>query len=267
MAVREHPPLHLSHLALIYLALAHGADEALDDAEVDLIAERLRHWQDQDVGQGTVLGALKEALERYAESGRRSHHLDAAIQAVRDCLPDDARRRLLQDLMDLARADDRVVFGEAQLLGRLAHAWDILSTTTDARLWNVLNEADEDGWTPVHDLAVTYVALAHATDDRLSSDEIDAIQSRLAEWLPEADSTVLLGVLREALSAYGQADDPQAQFRRSVEAVRRVMPRHQRAALLIDLYHVAKADGVLLDAEQAVIDDLSEAWGIALDAG
>jgi len=36
--------------------------------------------------------------------------------------------------------------------------------------------------------------------------------------------------------------------------------------LLIDLYHVAKVDGDLLEAEQAMIDDLTEAWGLAPDA-
>jgi uncharacterized membrane protein YebE (DUF533 family) len=37
------------------------------------------------------------------------------------------------------------------------------------------------------------------------------------------------------------------------------------AALLIDLYHAAKADGHLLDAEHAMVGDLSDARGIALE--
>jgi uncharacterized tellurite resistance protein B-like protein len=267
MDLREHLPLHLSQLALIYLELAHGADATLDDAEVSLIAERLRTWQDHDGWQGTVLSAIKEALEYYAEDASRERRLERAIRAVRDGLPSEMRQRVLDDLMDLARSDDRIVFEEAQFLGRLAHAWGLLGRTAPSGLWNVLDtESEEHDWTPVHDLAVTYLALARATDDQLSSTEIEAIQSRLAEWLPEADDTMLLGVLRQALSEYGQASDPQARFQRSVEAIQRVMPRHQRAALLIDLYHVAKVDGDLLEAEQAMIDDLTEAWGLAPDA-
>lgn len=267
MDPKEHPPLHLSQLALIYIELAHGADATLDDVEVDLITERLRVWQDHDGWQGTVLSAIKEALEYYANEAARERYLEAAIRSIRDGLPDEMRQRVLDDLMDLAQADDRLVFEEAQFLGYLAHAWDILGRAAPSGLWNVLDtESEEHEWTPVHDLAVTYLALARATDDRLSSAEIEAIQSRLGEWLPEADDTILLGVLRQALSAYVQASDPKARFQQSVEAIQRVMQRHQRAALLIDLYHVAKADGTLLEAEQAMIDYLSEAWSLAPDA-
>ena len=256
--------LLLRHLALIYIQLAHGTDAALDDAEIDLIAERLRAWQNQEVAQGTVLSALKEALEQYADREEHPGHLDAAIQAVRNTLPENKRQRLLDDLMDLARVDARVLFEEARFIGRLAQAWGVLGHTAPSPLWNVLSAGEEGDWTPVHDLAVTYLALGHATDQHLSTSEIEAIPQRLAEWLPEADATTLLGVLRRALSEYAQSTDRQRRLRQSIEGVKEHMPRHQRAALLIDLYHVAKADGVLLDAEQAMIEELSEAWGIAL---
>lgn len=256
----------LHDLALVYIALAHSTDQQLSDEEIEAIADRLRGWQ--NVKSETVLSAFKEAMGAYTQEDAQDR-VNEAVRKIRDAFPKDLRQFLLDDLMDIAMADDRFLHQEGSFIGEVAQAWDVHASevaSSSASSWSILTQKDQRGnWTALHDLGLIYVTLAHSTDDDLDTKEIEAIAEKLNEWMPDASEDEVLNLVQEVLSVYAQGHDDRI-FAEAVASVKESVPSHQRAALLSDLNHVAQADGQLLDEEQALIDRLSQAWEVALKA-
>ncbi|HET6569335.1 MAG TPA: TerB family tellurite resistance protein [Rhodothermales bacterium] len=256
----------IENLALIYIALAHATDHELSDAEVNAIAERLRGWQKGP--SKTPLSALKEALDDYVQQ-EATDRLDAAIETIRASIPQEQRQQILDDLTEIAMADDKFTHRESAFIGQLSRAWDVHPSDVpalDTLWWSVLDNGNTSGgWTALHHLALIYVSLAHETDDDLSTREIEAITEKLSEWVPDAPEDDMLTVVQEVLAAYVQGQDKRL-FSDSVDALKTAVPEHQRTALLADLRFIADADGVLLDAEQKMIERLSHAWQIPIGA-
>lgn len=247
----------LRDLALLYLALAHGTDQDLDHAEMDLIARRLLDAE-AGVSQGTVLRALKEALEVYVREDVQAH-IARAVEHLRQAAPPRLRRRILSDLSEIARADGKVLYAEAAFIGELAFAWKTDEPETPADTWSLFTDGEDQGWTPLHDLAFIYVTLAHRTDDTLSRREVEAITEKIGEWMPDANASTLRRLLHDVLTVYDEAPEGRT-FEDAVAAVRQAVPAHQRAAVLDDLRFVADADGVMLVEERVLIEELARAW-------
>ncbi len=253
----------LRDLALLYIALAHSTDQDLSEPEVQTISARLRAWQTQATEE-TVLSAIKDALEDYTHE--RAHaEVERAVKRVRDELDGTLRQKIVVDLTEIALSDDKFLYAEGSFIGELARAWDVHVTDEDARPWSVLNgngnDADHPGWSPVHDLALIYFEIVHGTDDDVRESEVDAVVKKIREWLPDADDSGVLKVVHEAMHAYVQRPDKRL-FEDSVNSLRKVVPAHQRSALLADLHFVARADGSISEKEQAMIDKLAAAWDI-----
>lgn len=120
-------PVHaqrLRNLALVYLALAHDTDHDLTNDEVDAITARLRPWA--AVSAGTVVGALKQAMDLYA-SGEGDAHVRAALASLHDDLSDGERAQIVEDLMEIAEADGRFLFRESTFIGDVTRAWNLRS--------------------------------------------------------------------------------------------------------------------------------------------
>lgn len=250
----------LQDLALIYIAFAHGTDEDLSDDEVNVIAGRLNEWRD-DTEFATVLGAVKNAVDEYVRDDA-SDLVANAIRRIRLEVAPLARQAVIDDLMDIAMADDIFRHAESSFIKELEDAWDLHQSEKDGAdgSFSVIDRSEQyGGWTAMHDLALIYLTLAHSTDRDLSTEEVDAITSKLAEWMPEAEESDILLVIQGAMSAYAQGPDKRM-FAESVESVGRHVPEHQHEALLNDLQAVAEADGRILDEEQRLIDQLREAW-------
>jgi uncharacterized tellurite resistance protein B-like protein len=113
--------LLLHDLALLYLALAHGADGELDTAEQASMRDQLRAWAP---GADPALcdHALREAGLSYG-NGVGTQRFDDLLSRLHDALDADGRARVLADLMELAQADDVVEPGETALIDRVAAAW------------------------------------------------------------------------------------------------------------------------------------------------
>ena len=256
----ENPKRVLRDLALIYIALAHGADQNLDDAEMDIIARRLQEVQ-AGVSQGTVLRAVKEALDDYTQDDT-SHRIDEAVQRLRVAVPQSLRRRVLRDLTEIGKADDKFLYEEAQYIGELVAAWKVNVTdlaAEPATTWSILGTSvEDDDWTPIHDLVLIYLTLAHRTDATLSRVEVDAIKKKIGEWMPNADEETVRRILHDVMYVY-QEEDART-FDEAVMAVKAAVPAYQRTAVLDDLWYIANADGVLLVEERVMIEALAEAW-------
>lgn len=260
----ENAPLDqegLQNLALIYLALAHSTDQELEDVEVDAIAEHLRSWQ--SASTRTLVGTIKDALDLYVREDA-DVRVRTAVKAMHDRLPVERRQAILNDLMDIAIADGKFLYEESSFINDLAHAWDVHlpERPGERSMWSILGPpGDEDDWTPLHDLALIYLTLAHQTDEKLAPGEVDAITKKLHEWLPEAEDAVVRQLVREALEVYSQGPDKHL-FTEAVTSLKQAVPPHQRKALLADLRYIAHADGRVLKSEQDLIASLARAWDL-----
>lgn len=249
----------LQDLAIIYIAFAHGTDQELSDVEIDVIAERLRAWNESLDG-GTALSAIKGALTAYThDEGQRE--VDRAVKNVRLSAPVDVRRRVVNDLLDIAMVDGVFLHAESAAIKDLETAWDVRGAEDDSNNgYSVIDRREQyEGWTALHDLALIYLVLAHGSDHDLSAGEVEIITRKLAEWMPDAPVSEVLDVVKGAMGAYAQGADKRM-LAESVDALRRFVPEHQREALLDDLRRIAEADGAMIKAEEELITRLRAAW-------
>lgn len=256
----------LRDLALIYITLAHGADQDLSRVEVEAISRRLKAWKTQ-VTEETVLSAIKDALEDYTEDSVRSE-VEAAVRRVRDEVDPDLRREIVDDLTEIAISDDKFLHEEGAFIGDLARAWGVHvgAVERDDTPWSVLRGAAGDAesgrsdWTSLHDLAIVYLHVAHRTDADLDEHEVDVIARLLSGWMPDVAEDRAMEVVEEVMPAYVQGPDRRL-FEDCLASLESAIPGHQREAILADLRQIAEADGRLLPEERDVIRKIAAAWG------
>lgn len=120
----DYPEWTVTHdLALIYLALTHGADEELDSSEVDAMARKLREWHD-DFDVDRIKSIMREVMLVYMGSSGEQM-LEAAIASVGESTPKPTRIAILNDLADIASADGTIVMGEVDFIQQLARDWGV----------------------------------------------------------------------------------------------------------------------------------------------
>lgn len=114
-------PDQLRDLALLYLALAHGADEDLDPEEVRAISVKLREWQ-PDRSPAYIDHIIREATLSYLNRRDRAQ-LRALVEALGDALPEAFREQVLRDLVTIAEADGTVAEAERVFIREIADTW------------------------------------------------------------------------------------------------------------------------------------------------
>lgn len=110
-------------LALLYLALAHGADAHLDEAELVELRNQLERWAPA-LDPARLDQILNEAMLGYL-NGVDEERFSALLQRLEDGLDEDARKIVLNDLRTIARADDRVHPGEVAFITRVEEEWGV----------------------------------------------------------------------------------------------------------------------------------------------
>lgn len=246
-------------LALIYLALAYGTDHELSDEEVDTITEALRGW-DRHLDVSAAKEIVMEAMTVYLreDAGEEVTH---SIGMLADAFSEEERRQAIEDVVRIAEADGILLSSEQSLIAALADAWRVKAVEERLIEQTTAEVEDVPAWSLLHDLGLVYVVLAHSTDGELSEPEVEVILDRLQEWQPEFDEEEVRGLLRETLQFY--ADEPEEEaLRDSVEAIKEALPAIQRLVVLDDLYHIARADGVVNRHEREMIKSLAEAWTV-----
>jgi len=111
----------LHDLALLFLALTHGADGELDGAEQDAMRDQLLEWA-PGMDPNRIEHVLREATMSYA-NGLSAPRLDGLLGRLQEGLDYEARQRVLADLRTLAEADDEVVQAESRFIDRVEAAW------------------------------------------------------------------------------------------------------------------------------------------------
>ena len=110
-------------LALIYLALTHGADADLDPNEMSMMAQKLHHWM-PNTANNQIKSVLNEVMLVYL-GGSRAQMLDTSVASLRESMPKGQRIAVLNDLADIASADGMIVPGEVGFIQHLATQWEI----------------------------------------------------------------------------------------------------------------------------------------------
>lgn len=113
----------LHDLALLYLGLAHGADENLDPAETKQIAASLRRWQ-PDKDPALIDHVIREATLTYL-NGADSARMTEAVRVLKDSLSQDLRMVILRDLAAIARADGEILSEERDFIRTIAEDWNL----------------------------------------------------------------------------------------------------------------------------------------------
>lgn len=251
----------LRQLALLYLALAHGADDYLSDAELQAVIHQLEQRFDQASVSGPIREIVMDALSAYLEAEQPQELVTAAMLQLRERLSEPEREAYLDDLSHVARADGVVLQDERGVLAALARCWDVdLSEEAISQplgAGTTVAMADD----VMHDLAFIYLVLGHGTDFELSDAETRMMLRRLEEWQPQMGEEQIRAVLEGAMNRYAEGPTEHA-LNEAIRSVRNRLPHDQRMAALHDLVKIANADGVFLDDEEDLINRLLAEWEV-----
>lgn len=113
----------LHDLALLYLGLAHGADEDLDPAETRQISASLRRWQ-PDKDPALIDHVIREATLTYL-NGANPERMHEAVHTLKDSLSPSLRETILRDFSSIARADGEILSEERDFIQQVADEWDL----------------------------------------------------------------------------------------------------------------------------------------------
>lgn len=123
---------------------------------------------------------------------------------------------------------------------------------------------DESAWSPLHEMALIYLALLNSSDDDPRRDSVSVTRNLLISWFPEVDEQRLDQVIQEVLlvqlSPLGDR-----MLTTAVESLRQSMPRDQRIAVLSDLADLTMGDGFVIPDEASFIERLAQKWDIERD--
>lgn len=120
--------LELTHnLALLYLGLAHGVDENLSYEERESMIVKLRRWL-PDKDPAYIGHVIREAMLTYFE-GVRQDQLTKIAETLRTTLSKDRLATVLDDLRDIASADEAITEAEERFIARIASLWDLEGKT------------------------------------------------------------------------------------------------------------------------------------------
>lgn len=222
----------LHDVAFLYLFLAAEADGALDEAEVEAIIALL-HRRVPSHPEPQIRRVVTEADAARQHNGR---NVRSVIEGLKYARMNDAQRSaLLNDLVQVARADGTIHRGEIGFIRSLARTWDIdLPANLDRA---------------VHDLALVYLFMALGSNGKLNKQEHAAVTDQLAQWQPSLRNDAVQAIVQQAVRTL-QQDTNNRHLTDAIAAIKKGLPlAPQRRAVLNAVMHIAQADGHLSQDE------------------
>lgn len=114
----------IHELAFLYIVVAHGGDNDLSSAEIDVILDRLHEWQPQR-SEDELRDIFRRSLQVYADEPGQSL-IQSSVEALKEALPVVQRLTALDDLTTVACANGGgLTQNERELIMNLARAWDV----------------------------------------------------------------------------------------------------------------------------------------------
>ena len=123
---------------------------------------------------------------------------------------------------------------------------------------------ERPAWTPMHDLALIYLALAHGADDEMAPAESEAIREKMEAWFPDVRPRFIREATEEVLLVYVSASRD-AMVEASAASLREELSKELRIGILNDLADLASADGAIVPGEVLFIQRLARYWGVERD--
>lgn len=122
--LEEEPLWSLLHdMALLYIVVAHGSDNKLQESEIGAMIMRLGVWQ-PDLDEDAIREIIRDALEFYA-TGPSKEDLDDSSTAILDTLSRSQRLEVLNDLVFIAEADGEYTQEEKNMIEVLTGVWGL----------------------------------------------------------------------------------------------------------------------------------------------
>jgi tellurite resistance protein len=119
----------------------------------------------------------------------------------------------------------------------------------------------EQAWTPEHDLALIFIALAYGTDAEFTDHEIEHVTEALSRWRPDEPQENVREVVVEALAMF-EHDSTGDEVVRAIETLASRLDAPSRERALEDVMRIAEADGLLLSGERSLISVIAAAWDL-----
>lgn len=119
--------------------------------------------------------------------------------------------------------------------------------------------SEPSDWSPLHDLALIYLALAHGTDLEIADSEQEKMVERLGAWHTGPAPAQTEKILDEVMLTY-MGGHSREMVEASMVSLKESMDWEQRVAILNDLADLASADGTLVPGEIAFIQQLAAFW-------
>lgn len=256
---------NVQDLALIFIALAYGADAELTDTEVESLTAAIGRWRPDDEPEH-IREVVVEAWALF-EADETGDEVVAAIESLNSKLEDSSKQRALEDAMLIAEADGILLSSERTLLSVLAAAWDLRGAEADLIAKTTATVDDRPVWTLLHDIALLAIAIAHGSEGGIDRDEISSMIQRLGGWRSDMDPDDLQAVIRTALEVFSEVDLIEV-LQQCAVSIRERLPHALRLIVLDDLIAVAEADGNMNRNEADMIGSLAQAWqlGVRIEA-
>ncbi|HEX7069567.1 MAG TPA: TerB family tellurite resistance protein [Rhodothermales bacterium] len=116
-------------------------------------------------------------------------------------------------------------------------------------------------WTPLHDLALLYLALVHGGDAQIAPAEMEVMATKLKDWYPGVKGQDIARATEDVLLVYVSESGHQM-LEACVASLNEHLHKGQRIAILNDLAEIASADGMLAPGEVNFIQQLAMHWGV-----
>lgn len=248
-------------LALIFIALAYGADAELTDKEVESLTDALARWRPDD--EPDEIREVVVAAWAVFDEDESGNHIVSAIENLGERLSTESKQRALEDAMLIAESDGLLLSSERTLISVLAASWDMRGAEAKLISNTTATVDDRPVWTLLHDIALLAIAIAHGSEGGIARDEIGRMIERLGGWRSDLDPDDLQGVIRTALEVFSEVDLVEV-LQQCAVSVRERLPHALRLIVLDDLIAVAEADGTMNDYEADMIGSLAQAWQLGI---
>jgi uncharacterized tellurite resistance protein B-like protein len=116
-------------------------------------------------------------------------------------------------------------------------------------------------WTPLHDLALVYLALVHGGDAQIAPAEMEVMAHKLKDWYPGVKGQDIARATEDVMLVY-VSDSGRQMLEACVASLNEHLKKGQRIAILNDLAEIASADGLLAPGEVSFIQQLATHWGV-----
>ncbi|MBO6577357.1 MAG: TerB family tellurite resistance protein [Rhodothermales bacterium] len=258
-------PDNAQDLALIFIALAYGADAELTDREIESLTAALSRWR-PEADEERIREIVVEAWAVFEED-EEGDEVVRAIENLNTVLKPASKQRALEDVMRVAEADGLLLTSERSLIAVLAATWDLRGSEAELIANTTATIDSRPVWSILHDIAVLGIAVAHGSTGSLDEVEIDSLSGRLSGWRSELEIDDTREIIRSALEIYSTLELTVI-LQQSASSIKERLPHALRLIVLDDLIAVAEADGRMNRNEADMIGSLAQAWqlGVRVDA-